>query len=227
MKKKAFAFLSLTVALSVLFCSCSSQSKGESSVSESVSQATSEVLQTTEEAKTTEIEPPTTAAISKSTTENTTATATEPSPPPAVSENAEPSLDSSYITLSKTEQELFEKTNLLRSTLGLYKYKINYDLCKVAREKAQNIIDLGYFDHLSPNLGYANDMLNRAGIEFKSAGENLAKGKLVPSSTLLGWYNSPGHKEALLNETYKEIGIGVVDGAEGISYWVQIFIDPK
>lgn len=217
MRKKSLVFLLLAVALSVFFYGCTKQEMKETSTSENISRPAESSTEATTET-TTAVQAPTTVL---STTQAETQHQTTP---PVTSEQ---SSASSEITLSKTEQELFDKTNMLRKALGLYQYKINYEVCKVAREKAQNIIDLGYFDHLSPNLGYASDMLNKAGVPYKSAGENLAKGKLVPSSALLGWYNSPGHKEALLNESYKEIGIAVVDGNDGISYWVQIFIDPK
>jgi len=42
------------------------------------------------------------------------------------------------------------------------------------------------------------------------------------------WMNSPGHRAAILNPNYTEIGVGVnyEDGYYGIS-WVQLFGRPE
>ena len=47
-------------------------------------------------------------------------------------------------------------------------------------------------------------------------GENLAWGSYqlaTPKSIVRSWMNSPGHRANILNGRFREIGIGVVDGA--------------
>ncbi|HEV3002144.1 MAG TPA: CAP domain-containing protein, partial [Solirubrobacteraceae bacterium] len=49
-----------------------------------------------------------------------------------------------------------------------------------------------------------------------SVGENIAWGSGTlssPAGIVAAWMASPGHKENLLNPTYREIGIGIVPGS--------------
>lgn len=207
MNRKKEIFLSLLISLSVLFSACSKSAEKENTPTGGFPSATNSETKAS----------PETDNSAHTSVETTSEKATEAT----VTENNQ------EISLTDDEQKVFEKVNQLRKLYELYDYEINYDLCKLAREKAKNIRDLGYFEHHSPDLGYANDMMDRAGIGYKSAAENLAKGELTPSTAMLGWMNSPGHKKAIINETYKEIGIGVVYDDDGVSYWVQMFIDPK
>ena len=73
------------------------------------------------------------------------------------------------------------------------------------------MIDHHYFDHQSPILGSPFDQMNKAGISFQFAGENIA-GNNSAASAMTSWMNSSGHKANILNPNYTHIGIGVVDG---------------
>ncbi|MDP1710228.1 MAG: CAP domain-containing protein, partial [bacterium] len=44
------------------------------------------------------------------------------------------------------------------------------------------------------------------------AGENLARDFCSAGATVDAWMNSPTHRENMLSENYKEIGIGVLEG---------------
>lgn len=53
------------------------------------------------------------------------------------------------------------------------------------------------------------------------SGANVAGGYTTPRDAVRGWMRSPGHRATLLGAAYTQIGIGVVQDAEGRWWWVQ------
>jgi uncharacterized protein YkwD len=51
--------------------------------------------------------------------------------------------------------------------------------------------------------------------------ENVAWNQKSPDSVMHAWMNSPGHRAAILNPKYSEIGVGVV--VSNGPYWTQHF----
>jgi len=93
------------------------------------------------------------------------------------------------------------------------------DLCKVARIKAVEMVELDYFSHESPNYGAHTDMVKKFGIKCKYAGENAARtGGTVPSGVMYNWMHSEGHKKHILNPKLTEIGVGVSE-KDYIGHW--------
>ncbi|MDO5388086.1 MAG: CAP domain-containing protein, partial [Clostridia bacterium] len=66
------------------------------------------------------------------------------------------------------------------------------------------------------------DMIKNAGISYKTAGENIAKGQKTAEAVFNAWMNSSGHRANILNSSYTQMGIGVTSG--GTLYWSQMFI---
>ena len=64
--------------------------------------------------------------------------------------------------------------------------------------------------------------MDKAGIHFQAAGENLA---LAPNINLAhqGLMNSPGHRANILSPDFKKVGIGVIDGGIYGEMFVQEF----
>ncbi|WP_335342431.1 CAP domain-containing protein [Polycladomyces zharkentensis] len=124
-------------------------------------------------------------------------------------------------TQSKYEKQVVDLTNKERAKYGLPALKVDPKLSKMARDKARDMHDNHYFDHNSPTYGSPFDMMKRYGIQYKTAGENIAMGQPTPQEVVNDWMNSKGHRENILNKNYTYIGVGYVkDG----NYWVQEFI---
>lgn len=62
--------------------------------------------------------------------------------------------------------------------------------------------------------------ITRAGYTWSTYGENVAYGYSTPEKVMEGWMNSQGHRENILNCSFKEIGIGL---AQPGNYWTQDF----
>lgn len=119
------------------------------------------------------------------------------------------------------EQQVIRIVNQIRTKNGLSPLKSNWELCRVARYKSQDMRNKNYFSHTSPTYGSPFEMMKNFGISYRTAGENIAKGYRTPQAVVDGWMNSPGHRANILNKGYTEIGVGYV--ADG-HYWTQMFI---
>lgn len=125
--------------------------------------------------------------------------------------------------LTAEEQQMLNLVNTERQKSGLKPLKANLELTKVARVKAKDMIDKGYFDHNSPTYGSPFDMMKQFGISYRTAGENLAGNQTVEKAHT-SLMNSDGHRANILNSGYTEVGIGIVDGGPYGKMFVQMFI---
>lgn len=124
-------------------------------------------------------------------------------------------------SVTSYEKEVIRLVNEIRAENGLRKLNYNWELCRVARYKSQDMKDNRYFSHTSPVYGSPFQMMKSFGISYKTAGENIARGQATPSAVVNAWMNSAGHRANILNASFTEIGVGYV--AEG-NYWTQMFI---
>lgn len=93
-------------------------------------------------------------------------------------------------SLTSDELETFNLINQERNKNGLASLKIDNEVQRVARIKAQDLVNNNYFAHESPTYGTPFNMLKNFGITYKSAGENLA-GNSTNSGAVNAWMNSP------------------------------------
>ena len=96
---------------------------------------------------------------------------------------------SNTASLTADELETFNLINQQRNNNGLASLKIDAEVQRVARIKAQDLVDNNYFAHESPTYGTPFNMLKNFGISYKSAGENLA-GNSSNSGAVNAWMNS-------------------------------------
>ena len=125
--------------------------------------------------------------------------------------------------LSSDEKEVFDLINKQRTNNGLTALKIDNEVQRVARIKAQDMVNNNYFSHTSPTYGSPFDMLKSFKVSYKTAGENIA-GNSSNSNAVTAWMNSSGHKANILNSSFNYTGIGVVSSPKYGKIYVQIFI---
>jgi len=126
-------------------------------------------------------------------------------------------------TLEKQEQQLFLLINQQRKNAGNKPLRLDENLRKVARLKAQDMVVNNYFSHTSPKYGSPFDMLLKNKIKYKTAGENIA-GSADVNKTLKAWMKTDSHKKNILNKNYNYTGIGVADSKEYGLIIVEEFI---
>lgn len=124
-----------------------------------------------------------------------------------------------------SEEKMWGKINNERSKIGLGLLTLDKEkLREAARIHGEDMFQRGYFAHISPDGDNPFDRLAKLGINYLTAGENLA---FAPSVDLAhdGLMNSPGHRANILNPAYKKVGIGVIDGGVFGEMFVQEFTD--
>jgi len=124
------------------------------------------------------------------------------------------------------ENQVVKLVNAERAKRGLHPLKANWQLSRVARYKSQDMAKLGYFSHTFPTYGSRFMMMEKVGVRFSAAGENIAKGQRTPQEVMNGWMNSPGHRANILSPSYTEIGVGYAKSRTGVNHWTQMFIKP-
>lgn len=126
-------------------------------------------------------------------------------------------------TMTADEKEVFDLINKQRTQNGLSALKLDTETLRVARIKAQDMVDNNYFSHNSPTYGTPFQMLNSFKISYKTAGENIAENS-SNSAAVTAWMNSSGHKANILNSSFNYTGIGVVKGSKYGKIYVQLFL---
>ncbi len=125
--------------------------------------------------------------------------------------------------LTADEQEVFNLINQKRISAGLPALSINQELQNVARIKAQDMVNNGYFSHTSPTYGSPFEMIKNFGITYKAAGENIA-GNSSNSGAVEAWMNSEGHRANILSNSFNYTGVAVVSSPTYGKVYVQMFI---
>lgn len=125
--------------------------------------------------------------------------------------------------LTQDEQQMVNLVNAERAKNGLAPLQVDMELVRLARMKSADMIAKNYFSHTSPTYGSPFDMMNNAGLAYRTAGENLAGAGSV-STAHTNLMNSSGHRANILNSAFTHIGIGIVDGGPYGKMFTQMFI---
>ena len=131
------------------------------------------------------------------------------------------SADSS--STDKFADEVLNLVNKERQKKGIKSLVLSDKLSEAALLKSKDMSIFNYFDHRSPNYGTPFEMIKSLGIQYKFAGENLAKGHKTPAEVVTGWMNSQGHRANILNPSFSKMGIGYYKSST--TYWAQLFTD--
>lgn len=142
------------------------------------------------------------------------------SPDPLILELSEP-----YI--AEQRMIIFDLTNTARSEVSAGDLILDPELTVIAQAHARDMAERDFFSHVDPDGLTPFDRLARAGVEYRSAGENIA---WYPSaeSAVQGWIESPGHYENMIRTSFGKVGIGVYkpDPEDpGNFFYVQLFTD--
>jgi uncharacterized protein YkwD len=123
-----------------------------------------------------------------------------------------------------TEEAMLVLVNRERTSRGLKPLTMNQTAREVARLHSRDMFARGYFSHVNPDGEDPFDRMERGGVEFSAAGENLA---LAPTLQLAheGLMNSPGHRANILSPDFGTVGIGVIEGGPYGLMFTQNFTD--
>lgn len=126
-------------------------------------------------------------------------------------------------SMNSDEKEILNLINKQRTNNGLQELKVDEEVQRVARIKAEDMVTNNYFSHQSPTYGSPFDMLKSFKISYKTAGENIAANS-SNSGAVNAWMNSSGHKANILSSSFNYTGTGVVSSPKYGKIFVQVFI---
>ena len=108
--------------------------------------------------------------------------------------------------------KVIELTNKERLNAGVSIVKVNSELNQAALAKATDMFEHNYWAHISPTGTEPWYFITEAGYKYQHAGENLARDFSNPNDVVRAWMASTTHRQNLLDDRYKDIGIAVLDG---------------
>lgn len=71
--------------------------------------------------------------------------------------------------------------------------------------------------------GDFGNRIRKAGYQGTNYGENIAFNYRGAPSLVSGWMSSPGHRANILNDKFKDTGVGIGRSSSGQPYYCQIF----
>jgi len=127
--------------------------------------------------------------------------------------------------MNAAELEIVMIINEIRAEYGLHPLMINNVLSMSSRFHSQEMADLGYFSHVSPNTGgpagRVEMLVGHLGYDnygnriFLTGGENVGTrgggSDTQARRHVERWMNSPGHRATILTPYDVSIGVGVVN----------------
>ncbi|AKN73252.1 RNA polymerase [Streptomyces sp. PBH53] len=121
-----------------------------------------------------------------------------------------------------TVAQVVALVNKERAAAGCGPVTEDPQLDRAAQGHSDDMAARGFFDHTDPDGDGPGERITAAGYRWSTYGENIAKGQQTPQAVMDSWMNSPGHRANILNCSFKNIGVGVHDGAGG-PWWTQAF----
>ncbi|NBM16117.1 CAP domain-containing protein [Streptomyces sp. GC420] len=141
--------------------------------------------------------------------------------PTAASGNGTASRRTQTAATGETARVL-ELVNDARSAAGCSPLTTNEKLTAAAQKYSGVMAETQNMSHTGPDGSSVADRVEREGYLWSTVGENIARGQADADAVMDAWMNSQGHRENILNCSFKEIGIGLVKDSGG-PWWTQNF----
>ncbi|MGE6487636.1 CAP domain-containing protein [Paenisporosarcina sp. NPDC076898] len=107
------------------------------------------------------------------------------------------------------ESQMFIVINAERKLNNINAVNYSNNASLVAREHSKDMAVNDYFSHTNLKGLSPFDRLAIAGIDYRTAGENIAMGFTNPYFAHEALMNSIGHRKNLLNPNYSNLGVGI------------------
>lgn len=131
--------------------------------------------------------------------------------------------------LSPYEQQVLDLVNQQRAARGLPALRVDSRLVTAARRHNDLMAQKSQLSHqLSGERplcsgGPNDDRYDEVGYAWIACGENVAAGQTTPQEVVDAWMNSAGHRDNILNSSFRDIGIAHTTGGSYGHWWTQDF----
>lgn len=107
--------------------------------------------------------------------------------------------------------------NRIRMRLGIGALAIDVKLCAAGRDHSKDMVELGFFAHVSPVEGKHSFGDRAAKFGTSANAENIAGGQATGHGAIGAWWYSPGHHRNMMSGAAR-VGLGRHE-----SHWTQMF----
>ncbi|MCZ1012481.1 CAP domain-containing protein [Streptomyces lydicus] len=125
-------------------------------------------------------------------------------------------------TAAAFAQKIVELVNAQRAQHGCGPLTVDSHLQAAAQAHSDDMAARNYYEHNTPEGVDPGTRMTKAGFAWSSWAENIFKSPKDPATAMKGWMESPGHRDNILNCSYKSTGVGVNLSANG-PWWTQDF----
>ena len=127
------------------------------------------------------------------------------------------------------EQQVFVLINQERAKAGLQPLSFDTRLAQAAETHSQNMAVQDFFSHIGADGSVPEDRIEATGFELTGAvAENIAA-MPTPEEAVIGWMNSTGHRNNILDPEVTKTGVGYyylgndTGDVNYNHYWTQVF----
>ena len=137
-------------------------------------------------------------------------------------------------------QNIFEKTNAIRTSRGLSELAQNDDMDQLAQLHSDNMGEHTFYSHVDHQGKSPSQRADDLNFEWRRIAENIAQvpwhenvlkcgntrsAESISECVVEGWRNSPGHYANMIGE-FNQLGVGVAFTNDSIAYFTQVFRVP-
>lgn len=126
--------------------------------------------------------------------------------------------------------DVISLTNQQRASNGLPGLSYNSALTRAAQNQASYMFEKNYWAHYAPDGTSPWSFVTAAGYSYSTAGQNLAKDFDTSSGVITGWMNSSEHRANILNSSFVDTGVAVMNGTlqgEQTTLVVAFYASPR
>lgn len=132
-------------------------------------------------------------------------------------------IDTNIDSYNNFIHDVVKYTNQYRVKNGKAKLKLNSDLTYIASYRSLEMAKVNELSHTRPDGTTVGSLIRANNINYRILGENIACYQFTAKEVVDDWYQSTGHRENMLSNSYSKIGVGIAKTADGYYYWTQIF----
>lgn len=125
---------------------------------------------------------------------------------------------------------LVRLVNAQRAKVGCKPLEWIDQVAGVAQKHSDDMVARGYFNHKTLEGVTPFERLEKAGVRFVRAAENIAAGQKTGQAVMASWLESPGHRRNIEDCAMQQHGVGFTRGTKVLPYgtianaWTHNFV---
>lgn len=108
-----------------------------------------------------------------------------------------------------SETGLLQLVNKEREKASLHPLQRNDKLSSSAKAKCSDMVVRNYWSHQTPDGTLPWAFIKNEGYQYRTVGENLARGYQTNEQIVSAWMNSETHKAEVLDKSFTESGVAI------------------